>query len=433
MTEIRRPENTKAELALIKTCLLQPELVPSIMANIDGQMCWDTANKIVFSAIKRMHDKNAPIDEATLKGHLNSSYDQIGGDSFFDGLHQIEIFPDNWEEHAKDVKDTYVLRQIVDIGMDVASTAMHETRPSRVISKLTDYADMLVSGLSADGSMFPIGNLAELQHQHFLDRLQTPGFTGVRTGIDDFDLVFGGLNPSDLVYIAGRPSMGKTSLLLTWFLNMAKRGTPVALFSYEMSPEQIFNRLVSMESGVPYTHLTSGRVIDLDIAAVEQAFATVASLPFYISYATSLTVDGIINAASKYVRIHGVEAFGLDYLQLMGEGTNNRNIELGNISKKLKVHAVKDNVLWIAASQLNRSSEGRADRRPWLSDLRDSGSLEQDADMVVFIYRDHMYDPTLENEHEAEILVAKNRNGPTANVMLHFEQQSMIFRNLEEI
>jgi replicative DNA helicase len=433
MAEIKRPENTKAELALIKTCLLKPELVPDIMASVDGQMYWDASNKIVFNTIKRMHDKDAPIDEATLRGHLNSTYDQIGGDDFFDGLHRLESFPDNWEEYADGVKDTHVLRQVIDIGMDVASAAMHETKPSRVISKLTDYTDRLVGGLSADGIMFPIGDLAELQYQHFLDRLQDPGFTGVRTGIDDFDLVFGGLNKSDLVYVAGRPSMGKTSLLLTWFLNMSKQGIPVALFSYEMSPEQIFWRLVSMESGVSYTDLLSGRVIDLDIVTVEKAIAVVRSIPFHIAYATSFGIDGIINAASKYVRHANVEAFGLDYLQLMGEGSNNRNIELGNISKKLKVHAVKDNVLWIAASQLSRACESRTDRRPWLSDLRDSGSLEQDADMVAFIYRDHMYEPSPDNEHDAEILVAKNRNGPTANIMLHFEQQSMVFRNLEEI
>jgi replicative DNA helicase len=433
MSNIRRPENTKAEQALIKSCLLQPELVPNIMAEMNGTMFWDTSNQIVFNTIKRMHDSNTPIDEAILKGYLNSSYDQIGGDSFFDDLYRIEVFPDNWEDYIKDIKDTFVLRQMVDIGMDIASSAMHEQKPSTVISKLTSYADMLVSGLSADGSMFPIGNLAELQHQHFLDRLDHPGFTGIRTGIDDFDMVFGGLNSSDLIYIAGRPSMGKTSLLLTWFLNMSKRGIPVALFSYEMSPEQIFNRLIAMESGVPYTNLVSGRVIDLDVAAIEQAFAVVASLPFYISYATSLNIDGVINAASKYVRLHGVKVLGLDYLQLMGENVQNRNLEVGNISKGLKVHAVKDNVLWVAASQLSRASEGRADRRPWLSDLRDSGSLEQDADMVVFIYRDHMYEPKPDNENDAELLVAKNRNGPTANIMLRFKQQSMTFSNVEEI
>jgi len=339
-------------------------------------------------------------------------------------LRIMEVWPTNLPDYLKGIKDTYVLRKIKDTAIDIASVAMHAQEPGEVVSKLIDAANDAIVDSTTEGATLSIGSLVESEYMAFCERLKNPGYgTHIPIGIMEFDLLLGGVSPSDLIYIAGKTSMGKTSLLLTVLYNIAKRGIPVALFSYEMTKEQIFKRLVAIESGVEYRLIDQGRVEAHNVAKVEGAYMVVGSVPFFLNYHASMNVDEILNETTKLVTYHGVQIAAIDYIQLMPCGSDSRNIELGNISRKLKVHAVKNGLVWLAASQLNRYIDHRDDKLPRLSDLKDSGNLEQDADMVIMLHRNE----SVEDEVETHILIRKNRNGPTLNLKAVYDLPSMSF------
>jgi len=422
-----RPTDTAAEAGIIKSVLIKPELFELVTSKINASMFDDPNNRLVFSMLQRMHNDGIVIETVALKGYLGDHYNRVGGDVYFNGVESLDALPINIDEYLKTVKNNHTLRVIIDSGLDVAETAIKGRNVQESVSKFLSYADNIANDLSSDSNIITIDDLATDQFARFEQRVANPGFVGIKTGLHDYDQFMGGVAATHLIYIAARPGHGKTSLILTILMNMAKQGIPVLFFSYEMSPEQIFNRLLAIESGVSYQEINTGYLYNGNLGRVEKAFGTVASLPFYMTYSTSMNIDEITNLTTKMVRTKGVKVIGLDYIQLLLGGRDNANSELTYISRMLKLSCLKDNISWLVASQLNRKVEMRDNKRPLLADLRDSGSLEQDGDQVVMLYRDYLYNKTAENENIAEVLIRKNRHGPIGDLMVGFEKSTMKF------
>lgn len=426
---IKRPEDVYTEHAIIKTVFMDPELFPLVREHLDTRMFSSEANRMVFSALNRMQEDGVTLDQVALRGYLDTNYERIGGDAYLTVINAIDVLPSNVNEYVKIVKDAYIRRATIDAGLDIAEAAMHGVSADTGISKLLGYSDTLTNELAGTGGLIlSVADLVAVERQTFESRVKDPGFRGIRTGIDNYDYTIGGLGRGDQILIAGRPGSGKTSLLLSILFNQANFGIPVVLFSYEMGPGQITKRLISMDSGVSHLKIDTGRVNSDELARIESSFSRIAGIPFYMTYSTAMNIDEVSNIATKLARTHNIEVAAVDYIQLMVNGTDNVNNELGRISRIIKLNAQNNGIPWLVASQLNRKVEYRENKRPLLSDLRDSGNLEQDPDIVIMLYRDEMYNPlSLDNAGMADLLVRKNRHGPTANLTARFEAQIMKF------
>lgn len=428
---IQRPKDHYAEQAVLKLIFMKPDIVAGILGKLTSSMFDDRSNAIVFNAIKRMTEDGIEADEIIVRGYLGDKLEQIGDAEYFLDLKQVDCVPGNLDNYIEQIRNTHLLRLALDAGLDIAESAMGADSPDQVVSKFTQYSDLFINELSGNSNITSLDDLIPEMYQTLQDRVANPGFVGHKTGLIDYDHVIGGIQPTHLIYVAARPSHGKTSLLLTVLLNMAKQGIPVLFYSYEMSIQQIFFRLLAMESGVGYQRISTGH-LNGSVERVESAYETLGSLPFYLAYAASMSIDDVVASTTKMVRDKGVEVAGLDYVQLMldrlllGRGGNDNSI-LTYISRRLKLSAVTNRIAWLVASQLNRGVEQRDNKRPILSDLRDSGSLEQDADVVLMIYRDWMYNPTVDNENQVELLVRKNRHGPIADFAAKFDPPIMKF------
>lgn len=764
---IKRPEDLRAEHAVIKTIFVEPDLFPMVKEKLSARMFVNESNRATFDALCRMYDDSIALDQVALKGYLNSNYERIGGDNYLEGINSIEILPTNVDQYTHMVKDTYMRRSAIDAGLDIADSALHGRDADVAISKLLEYSNSLSGEMVGNSKIISMSELADAQLPAFQDKVKDPGLRGIRTGIDSYDYMIGGLGRGDEILIAGRPGAGKclgkgtrvvmfdgtlkeveniqigdllmgpdsnprkvlslgkgigmmywirqlrgvdyrvnedhilslkksrkegfgdrgdildidvksylqwsnkrksnfkgykvgidfpekdvlvapyylglwlgdgdksssgictqdqeivdylnsyaselnlslkdhsshnrcsvyaiigikskphssslvsklraikvlnnkhipddylynseevrlkllaglidsdgynsnncyeiiqkrrhlalqikyladslgfrvsinekysslygnvfgpyfriyisgdtdripvkikrkrahtrksikdwhvtgitveedkiddfygfeldkdglflledmtvthnTSLLLTILYNQANFGIPVALFSYEMGPEQVFKRLLAIDSGVSHKKIDMGRVKPEELTRVEASFKRISALPFYMTYSLTMGVDEISNISSKLHKTYGIEVAALDYIQLLSTKEDNQNNELGRISRVLKLNAQKNEMAWLVASQLNRRVEYRDNKRPVLSDLRDSGNLEQDADIVLMVYREHMYNTIPDNADLAELLTRKNRHGPLANFPLRFNQDTMTFYSM---
>ena len=431
---IKRPEDVYTEHAIIRTAFVDPELFPLVREHLDTGMFSSEANRMVFSALIKMQEDGVTLDQVALRGYLDTNYERIGGDSYLDTINGIEVLPSNIHEYIKIVKDTYIRRATIDAGLDIAESGMHGASAEVGVNKLLTYSDSLAGEMAGGSTILSISDLIDTELEAFHGRVKDPGFRGIRTGIESYDQIIGGLGRGDQILIAGRPGSGKTSLLLSVLFNQASFGIPVALFSYEMGPAQILKRLVSMHSGVSHIKIDTGRVSSNEKDRVEASFTRVNGLPFYLTYSTAMSVDEVANVTTKLVRVYGVEVAALDYIQLMTTNESNINNELGRVSRILKLSAQKNAIPWLVACQLNRKVEYRENKRPILSDLRDSGNLEQDADLVIMLYRDEMYNQnSLDNGGLADLLVRKNRHGPLAELTTRFEKEIMKFSALDSL
>ena len=285
----------------------------------------------------------------------------------------------------------------------------------------------------SDTAPKPIFNVLQNAVEKIQQCYNNPGkLRGVPTGLTDVEKVLNGLHKSDLILLAARPSMGKTALALNIAVNAAKSKKVVALFSLEMSCEQIGNRLLSSESKVNSLHLNTGNLADGDIYKLNDALDVLSRLNIFIDDTAGISISKLRVKVSLLKIKYGLDLIVVDYLQLMRGNGENRVQEISGISRGLKALAKEFNVPVLALSQLSRNVEMRNEKRPQLSDLRESGSLEQDADIVMFLYRDEYYNSDdFENENIAELIIAKNRNGPTASIRIRFDKEYQLFQNLE--
>lgn len=436
-----QPQNTDAEASLLGAILIDPDAIVKIADHISSADFFDTKHMRIFEAITQLYEKRSPIDVLTLADQLkNNGYlDLVGGPTYLTELTNFVPTAAHAEQYAEIVAGKAVRRRMMAAAQDIAVTSSDETRSVR---EIIEEAETKLFNVSQQHVGQNVVSLEAILAESFerLDDLHKDKqkIRGVPTGFRDMDNMLAGLQRSDLFIIAARPSMGKTAFALNLAHNVAVQAKePVLLFSLEMSKEQLVDRLLSMESGVDAWALRTGNLNDADFEKIGQAMGTLSEAPIFIDDTPGITVSDLRTKARREAHQRPLGLIIVDYLQLMSGGSRyndsaNRVQEISEISRGLKGVARELNVPLIALSQLSRSVESRNPQIPQLADLRESGSIEQDADVVAFIYREEYYNPETDRKKLTDILIKKHRNGPTGGIELYFDNEKQRFRSLDK-
>jgi replicative DNA helicase len=428
------PHSREAEESVIGAVLLSEEAVNEVMDRIHPEDFYVPAHQAIFESMRELFDSNQAIDAVTVSESLRrrGELEKIGGVTYLTRLVDIVPSTSNIVYYAGIVEEHAKRRELIRAGATVTDVAFDIDEE---IASVLDRAEQVVLAVAEKRSsqtLLEVGPMFSdvLEHIELMEQRGTE-LTGLATGFVDLDKKLAGLQPANLVIIAGRPAMGKSSLALNIATNAASTGDPVAIFSLEMSKEEIVHRILSSVGKVDSMKLRSGQLGPLWQRVVDAAGVMYKS-PIYIDDSPVVTVTDIRAKCRRLKRKKGLSLIVVDYLQLMeAHGGENRQQEIAQISRNLKNLARELDVPIIAASQLNRSLESREDKRPRLSDLRESGSLEQDADVVMFVYRHEYYHPEdQEKKGIAEVIVAKHRAGSTGPVELTFQPEFTRFANL---
>jgi len=432
------PHSIEAEQAVIGGLLLDNRAWENIADKLVVEDFYRFDHRLLFSAIRELEAKNEPFDAVTLSQCLdnNDKLEQAGGLLYLGRLAKDTPSAANIVAYANIVREKSVLRQLIAVGTDISSSGyVPEGRDSK---ELLDSAEKSVFQIAEQGARGEGGfqdmkallskTVDKIDHLFNSDG----GITGVSTGFDKFDEMTTGLQEADLVIVAGRPSMGKT----TFAMNIAENAAigdkvPVAVFSMEMTGDSLAMRMISSLGRVDQHHIRTGNLTDEDWARITSAIHILSEAKIFIDDTPALSPNEIRARARRLKRQHGLGLIVIDYLQLMQVhgGSENRATEISEISRSLKAMAKELKVPVIALSQLNRSLEQRPDKRPVMSDLRESGAIEQDADLIVFIYRDEVYNDDSPQKGVAEIIIAKQRNGPIGKSLLTFLGKYTKFEN----
>jgi len=434
------PQNIEAEEAIISAALVNNNTLDDIVDILRPDDFYTTAHKEIFSAITELYTKEKPVDLVTLTNRLKEKgrLDKVGGATYLAEIIDTVPIAVNAQHYARIVYEKASLRRLIGKANDIIKCCFDDTGD---IEKVMDFVERVIFDELAGRKQASYDCLRDLIGPSFdkLESREGRRFSGIPSGFSTLDNMTSGFQNSDLIIIAARPAMGKTALALNIARNVAVvEEIPVAIFSFEMSKESLCVRLLSMEARVDSSRLREGFLGRDDWDRLTGAAGTLSELPIFIDDSSDITILDIRAKARRMKMKENIGLIIVDYLQLMearssgGKKPERRDLEIAEISRGLKALAKELNVPVIALSQLNRMLEQRSDKRPMLSDLRESGSLEQDADLVVFIYRDEMYDRNENNPNRgvAEIIVAKHRNGPTGFARLTFLDAYTRFENI---
>jgi replicative DNA helicase len=391
-------------------------------------------HKEIYKAILALHTQSKPVDLMSVTTWLydHELLDKVGGQSKLAELVERTVSAVNVDRYAALVVDKYLRRQLIQAGTDIVELG-YET--SVELETVFDQAEQKIFSLTQkrpQQGLVPISQTLIQTFQEIETRQEGAALPGISSEFYDLDVMTGGFQRSDLIIVAGRPSMGKTSFAIGIARNIAEK-FPVAIFSLEMSKEQLVQRLLASEAGIESNYLRTGRISQNQWGDLSRALGTLSELPMYIDDTANQTVMQMRSQVRRLQAEQG-EKLGLvliDYLQLMeGSGSDNRVQELSKITRSLKGLARELQVPVIALSQLSRGVEARTNKRPMMSDLRESGAIEQDSDLIIMLYRDEYYSPDTPDRGIAEVIITKHRNGPTGVVKLLFDPQFTRFRNL---
>ena len=430
------PHNMEAEQAVLGSLLIDRDAIIRVASYLNGTDFYQPSNGDVYGAIIDLYNRREPTDVVTLTDELarRSKLDHIGGIAYLTSLLSVVPTAVHIEYYARIVERTATLRRLIDAGSKVVSVGY---RSDVDTDEALDEAERAIFEVSQSRSTGDFQTIATVIDRFFdtISELQEHRgkIVGVPTGYVDLDRLTGGLQRSDLIILAARPSVGKTALALGMAYGAAiQHKRTVGLFSLEMSADQLVQRLLSTETGVDSHRLRLGQIDDGEWDRISRAFGKLSEANVFIDDSAALSVMDVRTKARRLQAEHGVDLIVIDYLQLMSsKRTDNRVQEISEISRGLKQLARELNVPVIALSQLSRAVETRSDHRPMLSDLRESGSIEQDADVVMLIYREEIYDPNTEKKGIAEVHVAKHRNGPVGTISLRFFDRTARFADLE--
>jgi replicative DNA helicase len=435
------PQNIDIEASLLGSLLIDGEAFLKISDMVQMDDFFDKKHSMIFGAMRMLHDKRSPIDILTLSEQLKSEsrLDIIGGASYLTELTNAVPTAAHLEQYAEIVAEKSIRRRLIDASEDILRVSYDENKS---LQELIEEAEIRLFNVSQKHVRQDITSLESILGDSF-DRLDDlhrnkGGLRGIPTGLRDLDKFLAGLQRSDLVVVAARPSMGKTTLMLNMALNIATKAKQGAVlyFSLEMSKEQLVDRLLAAEAGVKAWKLRTGEgLTDKDFERLSAGMGELAEAPIFIDDTSGITVSDLRTKARRLHHQHPLAAIMVDYLQLMSGGSRfatsaNRVQEVSEISRNLKILARELNVPVVAASQLSRSVESRNPPIPQLADLRESGSIEQDADIVSFIYRPHYYDENAD-QNITELHIKKHRNGPTGNLKVFFDRDKQRFRDLD--
>jgi replicative DNA helicase len=434
------PHNLEAERSVLGAILLHNEAFNAAVEVIEGHDFFRDAHRRIFEKMILLTERRQAIDLITLKEELGRSgeLDQVGGPAYIASLVDGVPHATNVEHYARIVKEKSTLRNLIFSANKILSAAYTaEEEPDQIL----DEAEHAIFSIAERRIRQGFVSMEELAQSSFetIERLHAKKqlITGVPTGFQELDELTSGLQPSDLIIIAARPAMGKTSLALNIAQHVGVNANrTVGLFSLEMSKEQLFLRLLTSEARIDAHRLRTGFLGEQDWGKLAEGLSTLSRAKIFVDDSPSISVLEMRAKARRLMSEHGLDMLVVDYIQLMrSQGrSENRTQELGAISRSLKGLAKELNVPLVVLSQLSRAPEARADHRPQLADLRESGALEQDADVVLFIYRADLYDreATDENQGVAEIIIGKQRNGPSGRtVKLAFIKEFTRFENLD--
>lgn len=433
------PQNTQAEASMIGSLLLDREAIIKVADIVAGDDFYVAKNRLIFEAILALYEKREPIDVVTLSNKLESmgELEPVGGAAYLTELVNSVPSAAHVVHYAQIVAQKATLRRLIEASGKINALAFDENAP---LDGLLDSAEQTLFEVSQKHLKQNFSPIREVLAESF-DRLDSlhkdkKQLRGLPTGYRALDNLLAGLQKSDLIILAARPSMGKTSLAMNIAQNVAvKSGVPVGIFSLEMSKEQLIDRLLSGEAKIDSWKLRTGNLEDRDFEKLNKAMGVLAEAPIYIDDSAMANVMEMRTKARRLQSEHDLGLIVIDYLQLMSGRNNssdNRVQEISEISRGLKGLARELNVPVVALSQLSRSVESRHPQIPQLSDLRESGSIEQDADVVMFIYREDYYNKESERQNIADILIKKHRNGPTGEIELYFEADKMLFKNIDK-
>jgi len=432
------PHDIEAEQAVIGSMLTDKDAVISAIEVLREDDFYREDNKAIYAAILNLYNRSEPIDIITLKAELvsNGKFDSVGGLEYLAGLPEKVPTTSNVDKYIKIVEEKSVLRRLIKTANDIIELGYD---PMQEVEDIMDGAEKKIFDIMQKRNQKGYSSIKDVLVDTFtqLEQLynQKQHVTGVPTGFADLDYKTAGLHESDLVLIAARPAMGKSAFALNIASYAAtKANVPVALFSLEMSKEQMVNRILCSEAMVDSNKVRTGKIEDEDWAKLAGALGTLSEAPIYIDDTPGISVTEIRAKCRKMKLEKNIGLVVIDYLQLVQGSSNKRSSreqEISEISRSLKILAKEINVPVIALSQLSRAPEQRPDHRPMLSDLRESGAIEQDADIVMFLYRDDYYNEDSEKKNIAEVIIAKHRAGSTGTVELLWLGNYTKFANIE--
>lgn len=432
------PQNMEAEQAVIGAAILQPEALISAMERVKSEDFYHTAHQIIFEAMIELGEKNQPIDLVTLTAHIQNKgmLEEIGGVSYLAKLANSVPTAANVEYYAQIVEEKSMLRRLIRTATNIVTEGYAS---SDDVALLLGDAEKRILEISNRRSSTGFVSIRDVVMEVF-EKVEflynnRGGTTGIPSGFVDLDRMTAGFQRSDLIIVAARPSVGKTAFALNIAQNVGVRAKEtVAIFSLEMSAAQLVQRMVCAEANVDAQRMRTGNLQDDDWEKLTMAIGALSEAEIYIDDTPGITVADIRAKCRRLKKERGLGMILIDYLQLIsgrGKAGENRQQEVSEISRTLKMIARELEVPVIALSQLSRGVEQRQDKRPMMSDLRESGSIEQDADIVSFLYRDDYYDKESEKKNIIEIIIAKQRNGPVGTVELVFLKNFNKFVNYD--
>jgi replicative DNA helicase len=433
------PQNVDAEMSLLGAILIDEETLADISEHVKPRDFYDKRHGIIFDAIMRLYEKNKPVDLLTLTDELKrkSELDEIGGSAYLTELTNYVPTAAHAESYAEIVAQKAVRRRLIKASGDISELGYDEATSTQELLQQAEAELFAVSDQSLKQDLVSLESILTESFDRIEELHRNKGsLRGVRTGYRDLDNMTAGLQRSDLIILAARPAMGKTTLVTNLMYNVATIAKqPVLFFSLEMSKEQLVDRMLADASGVDSWNIRTGNLSDDDFGKLSEAMGEMAEAPIYIDDTPGLSVLEMRTKARRAAHEQPLGLIIIDYLQLMqgsGRHDGNRVQEVSEISRGLKLLARELDVPVIALSQLSRTVETRSPQIPQLADLRESGSIEQDADIVMFIYREAYYNPDTERENITDLIIAKHRNGPVGRIELYFHPERLRFMSLDK-
>ena len=432
------PQNIDAEKSLLGAVLIDEETLADISEHVTPKDFYDKRHAIIYAGMMRLYEKHRPVDLLTLTEELKrkNEIEIIGGSAYLTELTNYVPTAAHAEAYAELVAQKAVRRRLIKASGEISELGYNEETTTQELLEKAEAELFSVSDQSLKQDLVSIESILTESFDRMEELHRNKGtLRGVRTGYRDLDNMTAGFQRSDLIILAARPAMGKTTLVTNLAYNVATVAKqPVLFFSLEMSKEQLVDRMLADASGVDAWNIRTGNLSDEDFSKLSEAMGEMAEAPIFIDDTPGVSVLEMRTKARRAAHEQPLGLIIIDYLQLMqgsGRGDGNRVQEVSEISRGLKLIARELNVPVIALSQLSRSVESRSPQIPQLSDLRESGSIEQDADIVMFIYREAYYNPETEHENITDLIIAKHRNGPTGKIELYFHPERLRFMSLD--
>jgi replicative DNA helicase len=429
----------ESEQAVLGAMMVDSAVIPRVLAILGhtSEVFFTADHQLIYAAILAVYERHNKVDPLLVSDELErkNELNRAGGDLYLYDLQARIVETDSTEFYAQIVREKSTRRQLVQTGEQISNLARDQDKELRDVLDQAQEGVFRLGQADNDQGFVSVGSIVnetlreieELSHKH-------EQFIGIPTGFTDFDLMTSGLQRGDLIIIAARPSMGKSTLVLNMAQNIAiEQELPVAIFSLEMPTQQVLLRMLAAEAQINFGHLRTGRLTDEDWPGLTQAASSLMSVPIFINETRGVTVQTLRAEGRRLKGEHNnLAVIIVDYLQLLSSAGrySGRVEEISDISRTLKTLAWELDTPIIACSQLSREVEKRPDKRPLLSDLRESGAIEQDADLVAFLYREDYYDEAADDQGTADLIIKKQRNGPTGTVRLEFNKTQMRFANM---